>query len=591
MNEIQSKICLLAIQYAIVKLIRSGKFSVDDATTTALRPSAINLVKDVFKKDVDDAFYNSLFYEDYVSFCGERWKDALDKDLDKEASAFEDALLAILGADDASGDLYRHLTLLGTGGLRAGLSTSFVRALKPPAASIARLGGADPAAKSPDDLIREWNAAGRSYIRQLNTLITDTCEGRATPKDWPVDPRKFDDAEAILALVEAADREGRWLPDAPIADRAYDPLLDGLDYVRLDLKCVTILGPDEFLLRLGSIHRPGPALHLRGGEVRELPDVLAIATSRNHELLMLVREDGFSVSSGLDAALIRHFPWPDKILPRIPDSLLLDCLQLSDDGLTIAFVLDDTAVWLGQAVGSTTTWTRVYPSDALLTELAEKEEEDFSDSTMHCALSPEGQFIAYGSESYGHFIDRIECVATLRRWAHIGPRSEYPNRAWFSDNGTTVALSSYHHYNGATLRVRLSEIEGLSTEKCAEDERATLIDGSSRAYGAVWLPLGPGKDGFALAGTGYLNVISSDGAIRSSTHFGSLASSIDYCPKTGILAVGSYAAVLHVYDPSRQAETDQAIGYRPIHERYRWMLRSDLRGVQSPGKPRAPFRW
>jgi len=602
MDRIESQICLLAVQYALVKLIRSGKLSADDAATIAMKPGVIGRAEDVFKKEVYDAFYNSMFYEDFVSLFGaDLGKDALDKDLDKDASTIENALLAILVADGTSNNLasiqrnffslYRHLTLLGTSGLRAGLSTSYARALKLSPASIAKPGGADVAAKTPDDLIREWNAAGRGYIRQLNALIADDYEGRATPEAWPTDPRKFDDAEAILALVEAVDREGRWRPDAPIADRAYDPLIDALDYVCLDLKCVTILGPDEFLLRLGSIHQPGSALHLRGDDIRELPDVLAIAISRNHELLLLVREDGFSVSRGLDAPVIRHFPWPDKILPRISDCLFLDCLQLSDDGLTVAFVLGNEAVWLGQADDPATTWTRVHPSDALLAEIGEEEKDNFSDSTMHCALSPDGRFIAYGSESHGHFIDWIEGVATLRRWAHIGPRSEYPNCAWFSDDGATVALSSYHHYNGATLRVRLSEIEGLSTEKYAEHERATLIDGNSRVYGTAWLPLGSDQDGFALAGTGYLNIVSSGGTIMSSTHFGSIASSIDYCPKTGILAVGSYAAVLHVYAPNRQAEADQAIGYRPIRELYRWVLRSRGREVPRPGERRAPFRW
>jgi len=427
--------------------------------------------------------------------------------------------------------------------------------------------------KTPDELIHQWNADGRRYIRQLNALIADDREGRKTPKAkaWPKEPRKLEAAEAIMTLAETTDREGRWRRDCPIADRAHEPFVDLLDNVCQNLNSVIILGPDEFLVRPGTTaFLPGPTLHLRGGGVRELPGILGMATSRSHDLLLLAREDGFSVSRGLELPPIRHFPWPDGTLPTS-----VDCLRLSDDGLTIAFVLDK--VWLGQAGDVAPVWTQVHPSDALLAEIA----GGFSDAMMHCALSPDGRFIAYGSQSYGHFIDRIEGVAAVRRWAKIGYRSEYPHYAWFSDDGASAALNSCHFYNGATLGVRLSEIENVSTEPWEEDEHTTLLDHVLRVYAAVWLPLGPEKDGFALAGMSYLNIVSSDGTLRSSTHFGSSASSIDYCPKTGIVALGSYAGFLHVYDPNRQAESDQQIGYRPIHEVYRWVLWKD----------RAPFRW
>ena len=450
--------------------------------------------------------------------------------------------------------------------------------------------------KAPDELIHQWNTAGRQHMRQLNAAL-EALKKRWRPespvadrgtlekwlKKWPTEPRKLEAAEAIMTLAETADREGRWRPDYPIADRVYEPgwvFADRMFDVQQGLKYVTILGPDEFLVRLGSSfapHRPRPVLHLRGGEVRELPGVLAVAASRSHDLLLFVREDGFSVSRGLDEAPVRHFPWPDGMSPAAFDSL-----QLSNDGLTIAFVLNREAVWLGQAADAAPVWTRVHPSDALLAEIAE--EEYTKDRFLHCALSPDGRFIACGSQFYGHVIDRIEGVAAVRRWAKIGHRSKYPCYAWFSDDGARAALSSCDFngrgYNGASLGVRLSEIENISTEPYAENKHTTLID-DEPVYAAAWLPLGPQKDGFVLAGEDYLNIVSSDGTLRSSTHFGYPASSIDYCPKTGIVALGSHSGFLHVFDPNRQAETDQAIGYRPIREVYRWVL----------WKNRAPFRW
>jgi hypothetical protein len=200
---------------------------------------------------------------------------------------------------------------------------------------------------------------------------------------------------------------------------------------------------------------------------------------------------------------------------------------------------------------------------------------------MHCALSPDGRFIAYGSQCYGHFIDRIDGVAQVRRWAEIGMRSEYPHHACFSNDSAFAALNACHFYHGATVGVRLAEVEGAETAAYEEDDRTTLIDGRLRVYAATWLPPETGKEGFALAGAGYLDIVSTSGDLQSATSFGSTASSIDYCPKAGVLAVASYSGFLHVFDPANPAEQGTVIGYRPIKERYRWVLWSD----------RAPFRW
>lgn len=432
------------------------------------------------------------------------------------------------------------------------------------------------------DLIEEWNAAGRSYMKRLNGLIADAYAGRETPKTWPEDGRTVEEARIILALAEAEDRAGRWRRDRPVADRAHEPFLPMLDDVCQNLQCVSILGPDEYLVRLGTAYQPGPALHLNGGAVRQLPGVLAVAMSRNHDFLLLVRETGFAVSRGLDADPVGHFPWPQGVSPTA-----LDCLQLSDDGTVIAFVHDEIAVWLGQLDRSDGMWTRVYPNDAFLAErTAAADEEDaggsgFHDSMMHCGLSPDGRFIAYGSQCYGHFIDRIDGIGVIRRWATIGHRSEYPHHACFSDDGSVAALNSCHFYNGETVGVRLADIEGAVTEAYEADDRVPLINPRLRVYAGTWLPLGPDGQGFALAGASYLDLVSPEGDIRSATLFGSTASSIDYCPRTGVVAVGSYSGFLHIYDPGRPAEDDRTIGYRSMHELYRWVLWRD----------RAPFRW
>lgn len=448
--------------------------------------------------------------------------------------------------------------------------------------------------ESISSLISEWNALGRDCARRLNALIADVHEGRETPKEWPGDPRTIEQAKTVLEAVEAAEREGRWSAAQAVADRAYDPITAMLDEVCQSLRCVCILGPDEFLVGQGTYYQPGETLHVRGGEITERADILGAAMTRSHDLLLLVSQQGFSVQRSFDAEPQARFAWPEGVEP-----CALETVQLSEDGRSIAFVLREEAVWLGQADGAGMLWTRVYPSVAFLAERDEEDdygdeddeddeeddaddgEDSWSDSMMHCALSPDGRFLAYGSQCYGHFIDRIDGMGQLRRWAEIGYHSEYPHYAVFSSDSAWAALNSCHFYHGATACVRLADVEGIETEPYADDERVTLIDERLRVYAATWLPLGPAKDGFALAGAGYLDFVATDGMIRNTVCFGSSASSIDYCPKTGLLAVASYSGFLHLYDPARLAEEGQGIGYRPLHEHYRWVFWRD----------RAPFRW
>jgi hypothetical protein len=436
---------------------------------------------------------------------------------------------------------------------------------------------------NPNDLIAKWNTDGRRYITDLNKVIAKSYEGREVSDNWPKDPRTAKQARLVISLVEAEEQEGRWCAEKPIADRGHEPFIDMLNDVCQSLNCVSILGSDEFLVRLGTAYQPGPTMHIRGAQVIERPDILAVAVSRNRDLLLLVQKQGFNVTRRLDEEPIARFAWPEGVTPEA-----LDIVQISNDGNTIAFVSHDNAVWLGQMSGTDSAWTCVYPTPSFLDMIKEEgddmddEENPWYDSMMHCGLSPDGKFIAYGSQCYGHFIDHIAGIGEIESWAEIGHLSEYPHYACFSDDGAFAALNSCHFYHGATVCVRIADVEGMQTDPYEENKSAPLINDRLRVYAATWLPSGENDNGsFALGGSSYLDIVSTDGTVLSTTYFGSSASSIDYCPKTGLLAVASYSGFLHIFALSQTAEEGKAIGYRPIHEQYRWVFWRD----------RAPFRW
>jgi hypothetical protein len=90
----------------------------------------------------------------------------------------------------------------------------------------------------------------------------------------------------------------------------------------------------------------------------------------------------------------------------------------------------------------------------------------------------------------------------------------------------------------------------------------------------------PGKKAaFALAGASALTFVTPQGEVQSELLFGSSASSIDYCPATQTLVLGSYSGFLHFLKP---AEIDpHGMGWRPPKEVKRWCFLRDL----------PPFQW
>jgi hypothetical protein len=433
-----------------------------------------------------------------------------------------------------------------------------------------------------DKLSRKWNALGRAHCRLIAQQIAAMTEDPNENGDrftWPNDKRDPAMAAAVIAEVQRLNAVGRWHEAKALFDPAHEPFISVLDQNAQSLPCVTILGIDNYLVRTGEAYKDDTiTLHINGNVITPRPDILASAASPNHNHFLIVKADGFWISDSLDGHPTGHIAWMEQHTPQA-----IDNVQIADDGQTIACVAgDESGVWLAQVSETSAAWHRVYPTDAFLA--TETDDDQWFDSMMHCALSPDGRFIAYGSQCYGHFIDAVLPDATTRRWAEIGYHSEYPHHACFSEDGTFVAMNSCHFYNGATVCASVVPNEGAHTDCYEESEHVKAIDTSLRVYASAWLPAGiAGHDTgiFALGGVGYLNSPDPFGKVIFRQEFGSSASSMDFCPKTRRLVLASYSGFIHVYDVDSEESPDRVCGYKARKELYRWIL----------WKGHEPFRW
>jgi hypothetical protein len=175
----------------------------------------------------------------------------------------------------------------------------------------------------------------------------------------------------------------------------------------------------------------------------------------------------------------------------------------------------------------------------------------------------------------------------------VGSLIDYPHNACFSDDGRYAALNSCHFYNGATIVFAWEGRRGVILAPYEEHEEAPCIDRDLAVYASCWLDrsvllsipeVAAEEDGlFALAGSGILRGCTPRGALAFAQGFGSSASSIDFCPESRRLAIGSYSGFVHLYDPWQEELPGRIDGFRARREIARWLMWDGL--------PNGPLRW
>jgi hypothetical protein len=468
------------------------------------------------------------------------------------------------------------------------------------------------------DLSAAWNDAGRAYFTEYSARIARYYGENDRDVDLDVrDPRSEEMGDQVIRAVIDLNAKGQWQRAREQFDPAYLPLMGWIKQTNRTLGFVTIIGPDELLVRRGSAWQDdGVMFHLRGGTATPVPDVRAVCRSRNRDYLVLARKAGLEVRdarAGVDAFVeppIATLPWPDLASLRpggtgdLPPDIAADVarllegaeldieqMQCDDDGTHIVVSCYRQGILLASTDPSEPPWTVLWPSVDARYHDDPRDPPRAGDMT-HVAISPDGTRLAFGNQDRGHFLAEIK-DGVPSWYATVGHLSEYPHFACFSHDGRYTALNSCHFYNGATIAFDWEGNRGKTLGTYEQHAEAPCIDGSLRVYAGCWLDkpvldaiLGrsaksPGA--FALAGSGVMRLCTPNGAIGFVQGFGSSAGSMDFCPESRRLALASYSGFVHVYDPYEEELPGRIDGWRPRRELTRWIMWEHL--------PNGPIRW
>lgn len=461
--------------------------------------------------------------------------------------------------------------------------------------------------------LNSWNQMGRAK----NQMVCEALEAiidrdESSDEDLAEDERSQALGDAVLERVVALHAAGDWQQARAQVDAAHQPFVPHMNDV--GLRGVVILGLDRFLVRRGD-----EVLHVNGDTVSAVAGVHAFAISRDRRWLALARADGLIVKPGYDAPEGAVIPWPDGLEV---DTTGLRCLDIADNGQTVAMASDDIGIWLLHG----SNWMPLAPRHGVGDdENQEKDEEDGGDEAppatapssqsndscgiqfgtyaelrarfgselgldaCHVALSPDGQWVAYGwQDAYGgHYVDQINNGAkatVLVPKGQVAARSDYPYAVRFTDDSRQVLSNSRHMQNGVTVCCALESM-CLSDESDEEDGGGGSLttDDYLRAYGMTVLPgatFGLQEPVAWIGGAGWSHAATLSGGKPVFTHFfGSALNAIDFDPVTRRVAVASASGMLHVLDPSAEAEVGRERGYHPRQELYRWLFWD---GLQKP---------
>ncbi len=504
--------------------------------------------------------------------------------------------------------------------------TSKKTANKPAVKTTAKSPAKSPAKQklSPlQKLSTAWNTAGRGFFVDQSERLTKFYGGDSEIKLEGADPRSAAQGRAVLKEVIRLNRAGKWHQARELFDPAYAPLFSEIKKSDTSLPFVTILGPDEFLVRRGGAWTTNSQVfHLKGGTAKVLHGVSAAARSSDRATLALAKPgvgiEMRNARAGLTSKVLGMLPWPSMAMLKptgltaahdtrwaADDSkaLALEQLAVSNDGKRVAISCYRQGILLGSLRRGEPTWQLIFPSTKAPWKFGndfapdnDEEHLTFSADMLHVALSGDGNRLAFGCQDSEHFLLDVSNGKKPALHATVGQASEYPHHACFSADGDVVALNSCHFYHGATRGFVWPGKPGAKLAAYTASKRAPEIDKSLRVYASAWLEPGvwvaindarraagekPKRDPegtFALAGNGVLRGVATTGGVLFAQTFGSSASSMDFCPESHRLVVASYSGFVHVFDPYQNELPGRAEGYRARRELKRWVMWAHLKG-------------
>lgn len=410
---------------------------------------------------------------------------------------------------------------------------------------------------------RRWIAEGKSFKDQLNDWLDIIYIDRQNPETPCPEETRKDMGTYVMEQIVEHNRQGNTTALRELFPPDNDPM--NWQGVSDCVSQVAFISKNRLGIVVGEWYQNRAVFIAEGNTIAFQEDIFMFGKSADKKYFAKAYADRIDVTEGWDGPIKASFKPPVSYGPvfkqEFPDvaeglaALDFQGFQIhqivvfpTGDRIAIAgakgiFVLDSTG------------------AQFILTEAFHSVEEEAEDGGFtlglhypHVDVSPDGRYIAAGSQSSAHLVFE-EVQGTWTEITSVEPRASYPNLARFhnkiaADNevensGPQLLLCSCHFSRSASIALPVSRIApGFSASGYDADDTLNYVNDSKWVFSA-----GLYSWGYALGSNdGYIWFKTYNGYQYGYLHVGGTVMDIDYSEDRRQMVVASYNGQVIIYD-------------------------------------------
>lgn len=406
--------------------------------------------------------------------------------------------------------------------------------------------------KTPQEASARWIAEGKRYKKRLNDWLDIIYIDQKQPEKPCPEETRTDMAPYVLEQIIAFNEQGKQEELRQLFPPDNDPM-DWSD-IAACVSQVTILSDNRLLVTVGEWYQERYMYIINGNDYVMQDDIFMFGKSADKKYFAKVYLDKITITEGWDGQVIKTLAPPKSYGEKyaaIKDGL--GDLNLADFGIQQLVVFPS-----GQRVGMATSKGIFIIDDSGSTFIeteeyeVDDEEDTFRHDYPHIDVSPDGKYIAAGSQSSNHLLfeeknGAWEIVATVE------PRSSYPNLAKFNykpkeageeNDGPQVLLSSCHFGGSASVGLPLKNLTpDFKASGCDADDTLTYVDNRRWVFSATNYSWGYGLG----CNDGYIWYKGINGLHYGFLYVGGTVMDIDISDDRNTMVAASYSGQVIVY--------------------------------------------
>ncbi|MEC4113106.1 hypothetical protein [Myroides pelagicus] len=402
-----------------------------------------------------------------------------------------------------------------------------------------------------EELQQQWHKIGEQYAKAINEMVAYGNEyGWENWKGEEPQDNRENLAEEVLVLLREANSTNSVEEIRELFAPAHAPFVSMLDKKGSYIGDISALGEDCVVFMKGTSYEDRQAYMVCGREVTKLnSSICSIGKAMNSDVIAIAYADHIEMLTEWNGELISSCALTilkeEGITRLVPFNDGKKVLVVTSEGV---YLLDSKEEKL------------VFPE-----EFDEEMKEDGVGLSMENAtLSFNNKYIVVGDQNADHII----LDSDGNKVGSIGPQSSYPHYCLFTKDDRQLMTNSCHFYNGISIGIDATQLEGIDIPGWEENELITYLDESMRVYAGVST-----NDYYILGDAyGYIRAINKEGKELWQYFLGSTISGIAMSHDETILYVGTYAGILHKLIINKPVRDTHVIGTGNLYEDYRLLL-------------------